>query len=635
MNVKAGEKDEYIRLLAKMSDDAPVSITVHDFDGNILYANEETFRLHGFTCEEFLAKNLHEIDVPESEKLIAARIQQIREKGEADFEVRHFKKDGSIIPLHTNVKIVDWEGKKVLLSIATDLTERKRAEEKLKKTKNEFSSLIRNSADIIAVLDPNGKFLFLSPSFYTTLGFNEEKTRIKNAFELIHPDDAPLARKTMQLSGENPGKIHSVELRMHHEDGSWRIMDVKGTMSSWGEHDRVIIINGRDITGRKLAEETQQASEIRYRRLFETAQDGILILDAETGQIVEVNPYFIKMLGFSREQFLGKKIWEIGLFKDILANKENFEKLQKKKYMRYENLPIQTAEGMTIAVEFVSNVYKVNEKKVIQCNIRDITERKLAENQIRILNEKLTAESIGLNKTQNELNALNTQLESLVKKRTAELEKVNLMLTERNITLKLMNAGARALLIVQDEAGFIPQICNEFILTGEYSHVWLAGIDQEGKVGIAGTTGDEYPGFSKMLAEGKLPACTDSVLKVGGIKIIVTPDSACAGCPLSQLHTDCYTIVVRLDAGEKTVGMLGVTLRHEMSSTNQETERIRQIAQEIAFVILYLRTKGREQAAYNQITKNLEQFAILNDHIRNPLQGIVGYAGMGEGELFT
>ncbi|RQW00269.1 MAG: PAS domain S-box protein, partial [Calditrichaeota bacterium] len=270
----SAEDAGYVRLLAKMSDDAPVSITVHDFEGNILYANEETFRLHGFTREEFMAKNLHEIDVPESEQLIAARMQEIREKGVANFEVQHFKKDGSKIPLHTEVKIVEWDGRKVLLSIAIDLTERKEAEEELKKTKNEFSSLIRNSADIIAVLDTQGNPLFLSASFYTILGYRYDKPGINNILELVHPDDTQKALETIKSANEHPGKIYSVELRMRHADGSWRFIDVIGMMSSWGEHDRVITINGRDITDRKLAEEAKQASEIRYRRLFETAQDG-------------------------------------------------------------------------------------------------------------------------------------------------------------------------------------------------------------------------------------------------------------------------------------------------------------------------------------------------------------------------
>jgi PAS domain S-box-containing protein len=130
---------------------------------------------------------------------------------------------------------------------------------------------------------------------------------------------------------------------------------------------------------RKRAEEALSVAEIRYRRLFEMAKDGILILDAETGMIVDVNPFLVEMLGFSHEQFLGKKIWEIGFFKDIVKNKINFLELQQKEYIRYEDLPLETADGRRIDVEFISNVYWVDHQKVIQCNIRDITERKQAE----------------------------------------------------------------------------------------------------------------------------------------------------------------------------------------------------------------------------------------------------------------
>jgi PAS domain S-box-containing protein len=125
------------------------------------------------------------------------------------------------------------------------------------------------------------------------------------------------------------------------------------------------------------------ASEIRYRRLFETAKDGILILDGESGRIVDVNPFLIGMLGYSRDQFVEKSIWEIGFFKDAIANKEKFLELKRNKYVRYENLPLETASGKSITVEFVSNLYDVDGQKVIQCNIRDITERKLSEELLR------------------------------------------------------------------------------------------------------------------------------------------------------------------------------------------------------------------------------------------------------------
>ncbi len=144
------------------------------------------------------------------------------------------------------------------------------------------------------------------------------------------------------------------------------------------------------ITERQQAEETLRASELRYRRLFESAKDGILILDAETGMVVDVNPFLIERLGFTREQFLGKEIWELGFFKDIVANRESFAELQRNEYIRYEDKPLETADGRRIDVEFISNVYLVNHQKVIQCNVRDITARKLAERQLREQNDILS-----------------------------------------------------------------------------------------------------------------------------------------------------------------------------------------------------------------------------------------------------
>ncbi len=145
------------------------------------------------------------------------------------------------------------------------------------------------------------------------------------------------------------------------------------------------------------AEQALSVSEMRYRRLFETAKDGILILDAKTGQIMNANPFLIQMLGYSEDEIIEKNIWDIGAFKDILANRENFLELQKQEYIRYEDLPLQTADGRQIAVEFVSNVYLVDNKKVIQCNIREISDRKRLEIALSIEKKILeaTLKSVG------------------------------------------------------------------------------------------------------------------------------------------------------------------------------------------------------------------------------------------------
>ena len=133
-----------------------------------------------------------------------------------------------------------------------------------------------------------------------------------------------------------------------------------------------------DTPGRRPDEywaEALRLSELRYRRLFETAQDGILILDADSGEIMDVNPFLIDLLDYPFDELRGRKLWEIGQFRDVAANRAAFKNLQENEYIRYENLPLRRRDGKRIQVEFVSNVYWVEEHKVIQCNIRDITTR--------------------------------------------------------------------------------------------------------------------------------------------------------------------------------------------------------------------------------------------------------------------
>jgi len=126
-------------------------------------------------------------------------------------------------------------------------------------------------------------------------------------------------------------------------------------------------------------EQTLRASELRYRRLFEAAQDGILILDVDTGRITDVNPFLTQLLGYSRAEMLGKTVGELSPFRDVVSNQSMLERLQKDGYVRYEDLPLKTKDRRHIAVEFVSNVYEAGDQKVIQCNVRDITRRKQAE----------------------------------------------------------------------------------------------------------------------------------------------------------------------------------------------------------------------------------------------------------------
>src|ERR1700726_666150 len=203
------------------------------------------------------------------------------------------------------------------------------------------------------------------------------------------------------------------------------------------------------------SEQAIRASELSYRRLFEAAKDGILILDAATGRISDVNPFLIELLGFSLSEMVGKTVGELSPFKDIESNKAMLERLKRYGYVRYEDLPLETTDGRQIAVEFVSNVYQAGDKEVIQCNIRDITGRKRAQEEIR---------------------NLNVTLEQRVIERTAQLQAANQVLRESEERFRLLVEG------VQD--------CAIFML-GPQGHVisWNKGAER-----IKGYKADEIIG---------------------------------------------------------------------------------------------------------------------------------------------
>lgn len=169
-------------------------------------------------------------------------------------------------------------------------------------------------------------------------------------------------------------------------------------------------IIARDATEQNLTEEAGRASEFRYRRLFESARDGILIIDRDSGKIIDVNPYVIKLLCYSKEELLGKQLWQIGTVEDISLSKAVFLQVQTEGYVRYENLPLESSDGTLTHVEVVANSYLEGAQLVIQCNIRDITERQQAEELLRETNQRLSQTLLELKTKTSDLAAMTQQL---------------------------------------------------------------------------------------------------------------------------------------------------------------------------------------------------------------------------------
>jgi PAS domain S-box-containing protein len=224
---------------------------------------------------------------------------------------------------------------------------------------------------------PDGRFLDVNSAFLECFHApSREAVRGTAAEDLYADPDDRVAWKALL---ESQRVVRGFEVEMRRLDGTtfWARETGRTQRAAGGD---VTFYEGliEDITEHRRGEQLLLASEQRYRRLFEAARDGILILDAETGMIVDVNPFLVELLGFSREAFLGKRVWELGFFKDERANQANFAELQRTGYVRYEDMALESSDGQRMEVEFVSNVYEVNQHRVIQCNIRDISERKRA-----------------------------------------------------------------------------------------------------------------------------------------------------------------------------------------------------------------------------------------------------------------
>jgi len=255
-----------------------------------------------------------------------------------------------------------------------------------------YRRLFEAAKDGILILDADsGAITDANPFITDILGYSPQDLIGKRLWEIGAFFDV-VASKAAFEELQRKEYIRYENLPLQTKDGQVREVEFISNVYLV-DLKKVIQCNIRNIAKRKEAERALSESEERYRRLFETAQDGILLLDAESGAITDANPFLTKMLGYAQEDLIGKRLWEVSAFTDRMASKSAFEELQKKGYIRYENLPLETKDGQSREVEFVSNVYVVNGKKVIQCNIRDITERKWLEEDkqklVHILQESL------------------------------------------------------------------------------------------------------------------------------------------------------------------------------------------------------------------------------------------------------
>jgi PAS domain S-box-containing protein len=248
------------------------------------------------------------------------------------------------------------------------------------------SEMLAQVSDAVIAVDGEDRVIYLNAAAEQLYGFANSSALGRALSEIrglqwSNPENGAAAATAFREQGEWRGECVHVR-----NDGREVNVELSVTaLRDSGEHagGRLSVI--RDVTERKQHEAKVLVSEIRYRRLFETAHDGVLILDPGSRKIVDANPFMTRMLGYPHDQLVGKELFEIGLLKDEVASQKMFRKLQRSCEVRYDDLPLETRAGQRQQVEVVANLYDENGRPVIQCNIRDITERRRGEEHVKLL----------------------------------------------------------------------------------------------------------------------------------------------------------------------------------------------------------------------------------------------------------
>jgi PAS domain S-box-containing protein len=377
------ESEERYRAIFEQAADSVVLIDAET--GSFVEYNDRAHEALGYTRKEFGKLKMADFEVIESAEEVAKHIEKVVKDGADIFETKHRIKGGEIRDIQVSTRAISLGGRCFIQGMWRDITERKRAEEVVRASEERFRTLTERASEGISIVGADGTILYESPSIERILGYRPEDRVGKQSFEALHPDDVSDAAKAYQFITDNPGEIVSMVIRSRHKDGSWHWMECAGRNLLEDAAVHGLVINYRDITQRKLAEEKLRESEEKLRRVFESAADAIAITDLQ-GVILDINQKGMVMYGVSsKDEILGKHSLELIAPRNHKMAMEIWRKAVKEGAVRDMQYTIVKANGSEVPVEINASVLRDALGKPagfigIQ---RDISGRKLAEEKLR------------------------------------------------------------------------------------------------------------------------------------------------------------------------------------------------------------------------------------------------------------
>jgi len=385
------ENEERFRTVFNNANDIMYTVEVTKEKGPVVVdANNSAFELLGYTRDELIGMPMTELDSEESKEKIPARVKRIMSGGKCTFESVQLRKDGSAFPVEVSARLIKIAGKTYIHSVNRDITERRQAEEKLKKSEKFSKDVIDSMMDGFSILDNGGVHLDVNKSFSKMTGYNKE--------ELIgigppHPYWPEEEFENIQKAFEKTtqGIFESFELVFKKKNGE-RFPVIVSPSQLKDDKGNVIanFASIKDITERKQAEVALASSEEKLKILFESAPDAYYIIDKK-GNFIDGNKAAEKILGYNREELIGKNFAKLNLLssKDLPTALANLAMNALGKSTGPDEFTLRRKDGVLVPLEIRTHPVKIAGKKVILGIARDVTERKQAEEEIIQQNEFL------------------------------------------------------------------------------------------------------------------------------------------------------------------------------------------------------------------------------------------------------